>query len=181
MLARVGVELVVRASDVDETQHAGEAPRAYVCRVAAAKAEACPRGANDWVLAADTIVELDGAVFGKAADAAEATAMLRCLAGRTHTVTTAVRLLGPAVTRELVITSEVDLVDADDQLVADYVGSGEWAGKAGAYAVQGIGAALVRAVRGSITNVIGLPLAEVVALLRETGAGDVALRRGLPA
>jgi septum formation protein len=78
------------------------------------------------------------------------------------------------------VTSEVDMVAAGDDVIAAYVASGEWRGKAGAYAVQGIAAALVSAVRGSITNVIGLPLAEVAALLRETGAADVDFRRGQP-
>lgn len=181
LLARIGVDIVVRPSDVDERQHAGEAPAVYVRRVAAAKAEACAHGAGDWVLAADTIVELDGDVLGKAADAAEAATMLRRLAGRTHRVTTAVCLAGQGLRRELAVTTEVDMVAVDEAVVADYVASGEWTGKAGAYAVQGIGAALVSAVRGSITNVVGLPLAEVVALLRETGAGEPALRRGRPA
>ncbi|HUQ06881.1 MAG TPA: Maf family protein [Kofleriaceae bacterium] len=181
LLARVGVESVVRPSDIDEGQHDGEAPLAYVRRVAAEKAAACARGADDFVLAADTIVEIDGLVLGKAADDAEATSMLRRLVGRTHRVTTAVCLVGPRETRELEVTSEVDMVAAGDDVIAAYVASGEWRGKAGAYAVQGIAAALVSAVRGSITNVIGLPLAEVAALVRETGAAEVDFRRGQPA
>jgi septum formation protein len=181
LLARVGVEAIVRPSDIDESQRDGESPLAYVRRVAAEKAAACARGADDFVLAADTIVEIDGLVLGKAADEAEAGAMLRRLVGRTHRVTTAVCVLGPLGPRELVVTSEVDLVAAGEDDVAGYVATGEWRGKAGAYAVQGIAAAMVASVRGSITNVIGLPLAEVVALLRETGAAEVAFGRGQPA
>lgn len=181
LLARVGVETVVRPSDIDERQHAGEAPLAYVRRVAAEKAAACAREGGDFVLAADTIVEIDEQVLGKAADDAEAASMLRQLVGRTHRVTTAVCLVGPSGARELLVTSEVDMVVAGEDAIADYVASGEWRGKAGAYAVQGIAAALVSAVRGSITNVIGLPLADVVALLREAGAAEVSLRRGQPA
>jgi len=90
-------------------------------------------------------------------------------------------LVGPARRRELAVTTEVEFGAVDGVMIADYVASGEWAGKAGAYAVQGIGAALVRAVRGSITNVVGLPLAEVVELLQATGAAAVALHRGRPA
>jgi septum formation protein len=174
------VETVVRPSDIDERQHDGEAPLAYVRRVAAEKAEACARGAGDFALAADTIVEIDGLVLGKAAADDEAAAMLRRLVGRTHRVTTAVCLVGPAGRHELVVTTEVDMVAAGEDDIAGYVASGEWRGKAGAYAVQGLAAALVSAVRGSITNVIGLPLAEVVALLRETGAAEVVLSRGQP-
>ncbi len=181
LLARVGVAAVVRPSDIDERQHDGEAPLAYVRRVAAEKAAACVRAAGDFVLAADTIVEIDGVVLGKAADDAEAAAMLRRLVGRTHRVTTAVCLLGPDGASGLEVTSEVDMVAAGEDVIADYVASGEWRGKAGAYAVQGIAAALVSAVRGSITNVIGLPLAEVVALLRERGAAAITLRAGTPA
>jgi septum formation protein len=171
----------VRPSDVDETQRPGEVPLDYVRRVAAAKAAACVRGPDEWVLAADTIVELDGDVLGKATADAEAAAMLRRLFGRTHRVTTAVCLVGPRGSHDIAVTSEVDMVAADEETIADYVASGEWHGKAGAYAVQGIAAALVRIVRGSITNVIGLPLAEVVDLLRETGASEIAFHRGRPA
>jgi septum formation protein len=178
LLERVGVDAVVRPSDVDERQHAGESPADYVRRVAAAKAAACAREPDQWVLAADTIVELDGDVLGKARDADEARAMLRRLVGRTHRVTTAVCLVGPFGARALAVTTEVDLAAADDATVADYVASGEWEGKAGAYAVQGIAAALVREVRGSITNVIGLPLSEVVELLRECGAARISFHRG---
>lgn len=181
LLARVGVNVEVRPSDVDESQRPEEHPQVYVRRVAAAKAAACARDPDQWVLAADTIVELDGEVLGKARDANEAHTMLRRLVGRTHRVTTAVCLVGPVGVRALAVTTEVDLAAADDEMVADYVDSGEWVGKAGAYAVQGIAAALVRAVRGSITNVIGLPLSEVVALLRDSGAARVALVRGRPA
>ena len=181
LLARVGVDAEVRPSDVDERQLPGETPQVYVRRVAAEKAAACAREPDQWVLAADTIVELDGEVLGKAGDADEARAMIRKLVGRTHRVTTAVCLVGPVGLRSLAVTTEVDLVATDDEAVADYVDSGEWQGKAGAYAVQGIAAALVREVRGSITNVIGLPLSEVVELLRASGAARVAFHRGRPA
>jgi septum formation protein len=115
--------------------------------------------------------------------------MLSRLVGRTHRVTTAVCLRrgGDEATHErereheLTVTTEVEMVAADDAEVSDYVASEEWRGKAGAYAVQGIAAALVRGVRGSVTNVIGLPLAEVVELLRTSGAAAVAFRRGRPA
>lgn len=181
LLERVGVALTVRPTHIDESVLPGEAPLPYVRRVALAKATAAIRRADQWALAADTIVVVDDDILGKAADEAEAAAMLRRLAGRTHQVTTAVALCGPGPTRALEVTSDVDVVALDDTAIADYVASGEWRGKAGAYAVQGIAAALVRAVRGSVTNVIGLPLAEVVALLRETGAADVGLARGRPA
>ena len=104
--------------------------------------------------------------------------MLTALAGHTHQVTTAVVLRRGAEVHALEVSTEVDLGPLEPEVLADYVASQEWQGKAGAYAVQGIGAALVHAVRGSITNVIGLPLAEVVALLRATGAAPIHLARG---
>lgn len=180
LLERVGVALVVRPADIDEAMLPGEAPLPYVRRVAAAKAAAVALAPGDWALAADTIVERDGAVLGKAADDAEAASMLRRLAGGTHRVTTAVVLRG-ATTRAFDVTTEVELVALDDAAIADYVASGEWRGKAGAYAVQGIAAAFVRTVRGSITNVIGLPLAETLDHLRATRAAEVSLAKGHPA
>lgn len=169
MLVRVGLELEVRPADIDETPLPGEAPRTYVARIAAAKAAAVVRAPGQWVLAADTTVTIDGAILGKAEDSTAAAAMLRQLAGRVHEVITGFAIAGDgvAVTREVV--TEVVFAPLDEATIGDYVASGEWRGKAGAYAVQGIGAALVREVRGSVTNVIGLPLAEVLAALREAG------------
>jgi septum formation protein len=181
LLERAGVTFTVRPTHADETQHQGEAALAYVRRVATAKAAAAIRRVDQWALAADTIVVIDGLVLGKADDEREAAAMLARLAGRTHQVTTAVALHGPGGEHAFEVTSDVDVVALDDAGIADYVASGEWRGKAGAYAVQGIGGALVRSVRGSVTNVIGLPLVETLELLRATGAADVSLARGRPA
>jgi septum formation protein len=167
LLARVGLALEVRPSDVDETELPGEAPGAYVLRIARMKADAC-EGA--WVVAADTTVTIDGAILAKAADGAEAAAMLRRLVGRTHQVMTAFVVRGPGGARhEQLVTTEVVMVAASEARIAAYVASGEWRGKAGAYALQGIAAALVAEVRGSVTNVIGLPLAEVIAALDRLG------------
>ncbi len=179
LLERIGVPVAVRPADVDETQAPGEAALDYVQRIARAKAAAVAVDASAFVLAADTIVELGGRVFGKAADAAEARAMLAALRGRRHRVITAWVLRGPRPAEGLA-TSEVDMVDASDHELDDYVASGEWRGKAGAYAVQGIGAALIAAVHGSITNVIGLPLAEVSAALRAAGAPAPRYAQGHP-
>jgi septum formation protein len=170
LLERIGIAVEVRPADVDEAMHAGEAPLAYVARVADAKASAVLAGAGErWVLAADTIVERGGRVLGKAADEAEARAMVRDLAGAVHRVSTAIVLVGPGRPHREIVTTEVAMVAMTDAEIADYVASGEWRGKAGAYAVQGIAAALVESVRGSITNVIGLPLAEVARALAERG------------
>ena len=100
--------------------------------------------------------------------------MLRQIGGRVHQVITAFTILGDVddarVRKDGVIASDVVVVELDEPTIADYVASNEWRGKAGAYAIQGIGAALVQEVRGSVTNVIGLPLVEVLEALRAVGA-----------
>jgi septum formation protein len=168
LLERIGVPIEVRAPDVDESMNRDEDPIAYAARLADAKATVARTG-DEWVLAADTIVVIDGDVLGKAADAAEARGMLRRLAGRTHQVSTAFVLVGPSGDHREVVSTDVTMVEMSDAQISDYVDSGEWQGKAGAYAVQGIAAALVASVRGSVTNVIGLPLAEVAQVLARSG------------
>jgi septum formation protein len=184
MLERVGVPIDVVPADVDEREHAGEDPRAYVERIARSKATAAlTRAPGRWVLAADTTVTIDGAILGKAESPAEAAAMLRRLSGRTHQVLTAFVVAGGAdvvVERAGVAATDVVMVELDEAAIAAYVASGEWRGKAGAYAIQGIAAAFVREIRGSVTNVIGLPLAEVLAALREAGAPSARLADGIP-
>jgi septum formation protein len=174
LLERVGVPVEIRPADIDESVRDGEAPEVYVARLAREKAIAVAGRGERWVLAADTTVTLDGAILGKAETPGEAADMLRRLSGRTHRVLTAFALVGerggePCV-REGLVASDVVMVELDAATVADYVASGEWRGKAGAYAIQGIAAGLVSAVHGSVTNVAGLPLAEVLAALREVGA-----------
>ena len=185
LLERVGLPLEVHAADVDEREQPNETPADYVRRIAHAKAIAVARRSDLWVLAADTTVTLDGAILGKAETPEEATKMLRWLSGRTHRVLTAFVLVGErdgrTCVREGLVLSDVAMVDFDAATLADYVASGEWRGKAGAYAIQGIGAALVRAVHGSVTNVTGLPLAEVLAALREAGAPPPRFTAGNPA
>ena len=185
LLQRVGILLEVRPADIDETPHDGEAPVAYVARLARAKAAAARQRPEEWILAADTTVTLDRQILGKAETPEEAAKMLRWLAGKTHQVVTAFCLAGERdgqhVVREGVVSSDVQFIELDAGVLADYVASGEWRGKAGAYAIQGIGAALVAAVHGSVTNVIGLPLAEVLAALREAGGPMPRFQAGTPA
>lgn len=167
MLERVGVPLEVRAADLDESWTDGEDPAAYVARIAAAKARAVARQPGQWVLAADTTVTIDRKILAKAADGDEAAAMLRLLSGRVHQVITAFSLLGgDSYEVHRTVSTDVDVVELDENAIAGYVASGEWRGKAGAYAIQGIAAAFIREVRGSVTNVIGLPLVEVLEALR---------------
>ncbi|MEX0835837.1 MAG: Maf family protein, partial [Nitriliruptor sp.] len=143
-----------------------------VVRLASAKAAAAAArgdGHDEVVLAADTEVIAEGRVLGKPRDRADAASMLRTLSGRTHEVVTGVAVVrGPvsAVTR---VTTAVTFRPLSDAEVAWYIATGEPDDKAGAYGLQGAGAVLVERVDGSDTNVIGLPLAETVALLRDVG------------
>lgn len=179
MLERVGVAIEVVPADIDETPYEREAPEGYVARIAAAKATAIgARFPARWVLAADTTVTIDGTILGKAADGAEAAAMLRQLSGRTHQVITGFAIEGPKAHLQAV-TSDVDVIALDQGMIAAYVASNEWRGKAGAYAIQGIAAAFIRGVRGSVTNIIGLPLVEVLEALRGVGAPGAQLARGV--
>ena len=183
LLERVGVVFEVDPADADETRHPREPPAAYAARVAAEKARAvAARRAGASVLAADTVVVVDGDVLGKAADEREARAMLVRLSGRTHVVTTAVCLLVPdAAERHLAVHTQVVVRELGARELDGYLASGEWRGKAGAYAVQGIGAGLVRTVHGSYTNVVGLPLVEVLEALEAAGVGRADFTRGVPA
>jgi septum formation protein len=182
LLQRVGLSVEVRVREVDETPAPGEEPVAYVQRVARAKAAAVERGLGEWVLAADTTVAIEGTILGKAASREDAAQMLRALSGRVHRVITAFVLAGDGpvlVARH--VTTAVEMIAIDDAALADYIASGEWRGKAGAYAIQGIAAALVARIDGSVTNVIGLPLAEVLAALREVGGPVPRFAAGVPA
>jgi septum formation protein len=175
LLEQLGLALVVAAADVDETPLPGERPADYVRRVAGAKCDAVAAaraGAAPTlaVLAADTTVVVAGEILGKPADADDARRMLARLAGRRHEVATAYRIrLGDKVV-ERTVTTMVGFRALPPAELEAYVGSGEWRGKAGGYAVQGIAGAFVTELRGSHTNVIGLPLAEVLADLQAMGA-----------
>jgi septum formation protein len=181
LLARIGIALEVQPAVVDETPLAGESSVALAGRLAAAKADAVGRARpGAWVLGADTVVEVEGEILGKPDHEGEARAMIERLAGRTHRVVTGFALRGPgAAPVDRVAVTEVVMRPALPGEVDDYVASGEWRGKAGAYAVQGMAAALVREIRGSITNVIGLPLAEVVEALAAAGLAAPRYRRGV--
>jgi septum formation protein len=169
LLARLGLELVVAPVNIDETPAAGERATDYVRRMAAAKCDAAvaaqpePAAAATPVLAADTIVIVDGDILGKPAGADDARRMLARLAARRHDVTTAYRIRLGARMVERAVTTGVTFRALQPAELDAYLESDEWRDKAGAYAVQGIAGAFVTELRGSHTNVIGLPVAEVVA------------------
>jgi septum formation protein len=162
----------IETADVDESPCPGEPARALVARLARAKAEAvASRRPEAWILAADTIVEIDGDVLGKPADAGEAVVMLRRLSGREHRVFTGFTLLAPgdAYHRGGTVESRVLFRELDDRFIEGYVATGEPLDKAGAYGIQELGAALVAHVDGCFTNVVGLPVGTTRRLLSEFG------------
>lgn len=169
LLERVGYSFTVQAADVDESVLPGEVPVDYAARVAADKATAVWEP-GQVVVAADTCVVLDGVALGKPVDAPDALRMLRSLAARTHSVISAVHVVGPDGTAHPFTSSAlVTMAPSDPEVLAGYVAGGEPMDKAGSYALQGVGAALVAAVDGDPTTVIGLPLRETVAVLRDLG------------
>ena len=150
----MGVAFTVRVPDVAERQQ-GEAV-ALTLENALAKARAVQRpGAEETVLGCDTVVELEGRIFGKPADEGEAEEMLRTLAGRTHDVVSGLVLLDGEEHREAHARTQVCFRELDDQMVRWYVELGEWRGRAGGYAIQGAGSALVRRLSGDYENVVG--------------------------
>ena len=172
LLAQLGASFSVQPADIDETVRAGEAAEDYVVRMAREKAAAVAaamRG-DDWaVLGADTTVVLDGEALGKPRDASDAVAMLLRLAARSHDVFTAIALHHAGGQHELLVCTEVDFLPLDRAQCEAYVASGEPMDKAGAYGIQGLGGAFVSGIRGSYSNVVGLPLCETWQLLRSRG------------
>ena len=171
LLQRVGLEFEVVVPDVDESVHDGEPPDRYAARVAADKAARVAALRPDAVvLAADTAVVVDGDALGKPADAHDAVRMLRRLSGRTHRVLTAVHVVTPdGRAYEVTVGAEVTMAALGDDEIVAYVGTGEPLDKAGAYAVQGRGAALVTRLEGDPTTVVGLPLRTTLDLLDRAG------------
>jgi septum formation protein len=175
LLAEAGVRFEVRPSDVPEERAPGEAPAAFARRVARAKAAAVAArtGAAPprLVLGADTIVVLGDEVLGKPGGVAEAARMLARLVGRSHRVLTAVALIetGGGAERHALVESVVTLRAATAEELRAYAAGGEPLDKAGAYAAQGEGGRFVSRIEGSRSNVIGLPVDETLALLREAG------------
>ncbi len=169
LLSLAGVPLEVRESRVAEEVVPGEDAENFTRRIARRKAEnvAANLPAGRFVLGADTTVVLDGEILQKPRDAADAARMLSRLSGRTHRVLTAVTVLctGPEAREEILESSEVTFRELGPALIAGYVRTGEPLDKAGAYGVQGRAALLVRSIRGSYTNVVGLPLCETILLL----------------
>ncbi|MEM6705596.1 MAG: Maf family protein [Acidobacteriota bacterium] len=171
LLQSLGLDFVVRPSDIDETPRVGETADTLVRRLAKEKAaHEIHRG--EAVLAADTVVVLGDDILGKPEDPANARRMLTALQGRTHVVHTGIALaLGPdeAQCSGEVVTTRVRLAAMTDAEIDWYAGTGEPDDKAGSYAIQGQGALFVESIDGNYTNVVGLPLPNVYQLFRRAG------------
>jgi septum formation protein len=173
LLASAGFEFVVFPAEVDETPGLGEAPAVYALRVARDKAAAAIskcRESGSVILAADTVVVKDGKILGKPDDSGDARRMLRLLSGGVHDVHTAVVVRTRAGQREEVVTTRVSFMPLAEPEIDWYVRSGEPEGKAGAYAIQGRAARFIDRIEGSWSNVVGLPIATVSRLLKESVA-----------
>ena len=173
LLTRLGVDFGLLDIDIPEQRQPTEAPDDYVRRVARETAGAglleVVANPSALVLGSDTEVVLDDEVFGKPADAGEAAGMLRRLSGRTHRVLSAVSLVSAGREVQAVGESRVTFMPLDDPTIAAYLATGEWQGKAGAYAIQGVAEMFVEHLEGSFSGVMGLPLHETSRLLAEFG------------
>ena len=171
LLRAAGIPFVIRAAAIDESRQPEEAPDTYVRRLAVAKARAVTAAPHELVLGADTVVVAGQACLGKPADAVDAAAMLRQLAGRSHEVLTGVALVraGEPVAVDVAAT-RVTFAALTDAEVAWYAATPEPYDKAGGYAVQGLASRFVTAIDGSYANVVGLPVELVCRLV--AGAGE---------
>ncbi len=166
----------IAPADIDETPRKGELPRPHAQRLADEKAAvAASAFPGDFVLAADTVVAVGRRILPKAETEADARRCLTLLSGRRHHVYTGVTLIGPdGKARRRTVDTAVIFKRLGESELAAYLASGEWHGKAGGYAIQGLAAAFVRAINGSYTNVVGLPVFETVSLLAGAGHGPAA-------
>jgi septum formation protein len=170
LLAQIGVvPFAVRPPEIDETPRKAEIPRDYVRRIALEKVQAVDCALDEVILCADTTVALGRRIMGKPADAAEAAAFLHLLSGRRHRVITAVAVRrGERIWQTDVMTA-VMFKRLSNPEVNAYLATGDWQGKAGAYAIQGPAGAFIPWINGSFTGVVGLPLAQTAGLLTAAG------------
>lgn len=171
-LAALGLDFQVATAEIDERPRPGELPEPFVRRMAVEKVRLVAKSfPESWVLGGDTVVCLDDAILGKPRHGEEAVAMLLSLAGRSHLVRSAFCLASSSRGEEVIrsLASRVHFTPFSEELARAYLATGEPLDKAGAYGIQGVGAMLVAAVEGSYTNIVGLPLAELVVVLRDRG------------
>ena len=169
LLARLALDLEQRPADIDESPRPDEDAHTLVVRLAGTKASVSARTDDEVVIAADTVVVDDGRILGKPRHADEAASMLAGLSGRTHEVITGIAVHRGATRLADAVTTRVTFRSLSMADIAWYVSTREPNDKAGAYGLQGAGAALIERIDGCDTNVIGLPLPHTVALLRQVG------------
>lgn len=170
LLAQLGVMPdEIRAPDIDETPQKGELPRAYCIRIAHEKVQAIDVADGDVALCADTTVALGRRILGKPADAGEAAEFLLKLAGRRHSVITAVALKSDDRIWERDVVTSVKMKRLSDIELNAYLATNDWKGKAGGYAIQGPAGAFIPWIQGSFSAVMGLPVAETATLLQAAG------------
>lgn len=175
LLSQVGIAAGICPAAVDETVLPDENAEQHVVRLSQAKARAVAERADvpgRWFIGSDTVVVRDAAILGKPIDATDAAAMLRSLAGRMHTVVSGYAIHDRAAGRTIsgAVSTRVWIKALTENEIAAYLATGEPFDKAGAYAIQGIGAFMVPRIEGSYPNVVGLPLCEVLAALEQLGA-----------
>jgi septum formation protein len=173
LLQQVGVAFTTAAIDIDESVLSGEVPADYVVRLARLKAQAAIPyfAADDIIIAADTSVTVDGLILGKPSSRVDAFSMWSLLSGRTHQVMTGVAVARRGLISSTVVITEVTFLELTKAQMQAYWDSGEPIGKAGGYAIQGLGAAFIPRIDGSYSNVVGLPLVETMALLEQVIKG----------
>lgn len=169
MLEALGIKFEIITSNCDETFPEDVSIADAIKQVATRKAMAVKASEDDWVLAADTVVILGDKPLGKPTSTADAAAMLEALSGRTHRVLTAVAVAHKGQLRSLAVTTEVNFRKLTKEQISWYVASKEPMDKAGGYAIQGLAAVFVDSIEGSYSNVVGLPLAETMDLLKGSG------------
>lgn len=177
LLKQMGIDCLVMPAAIDETALSGESPSAYVLRLAEQKALAIVAKHSDSdfpdlnlpILAADTAVALDNAIFGKPKNDADAFEMLKKLSGSTHQVHTAIALAFNGKCENVLNTTQVTMMPLSDAMISAYIATGEPVDKAGSYAIQGLAGNWIMRIEGSYTGVMGLPVYETALLLDKAG------------
>ena len=174
LLAQIGLEPdLIEPPDINETPEKGEKPRAYAARLARQKAEALePHHLGDFIIAGDTVVAAGSRILPKASTLAEARACLHRLSGRSHTVFSALTIIGEdGQIHDRLSQNRVTFKRLSSAEVSSYLDSGEWLGKAGGYGIQGLAAGFISRFRGSYSAVVGLDLFHVQSILAGSGFG----------
>ncbi|HAN06977.1 MAG TPA: hypothetical protein DCP89_00625 [Acidimicrobiaceae bacterium] len=169
LLQSLGIKFCVINPNIDESVSQFESAAAYVKRISVEKAATQTVNNTAVILAADTCVSLQGDILGKPSNKKNASEMLTRLSGKMHEVHTGVTIKSKSRVETLLVTTAVEFVELDQATITWYLETAEFEGKAGAYAIQGLGSTLVRSINGSYTNVVGLPLTETVETLSDFG------------